>query len=240
MKSLESTRNFLCKNEEAFIRLRGQFEGYENDESVRAQYYINHNLVVVAEDEEIGDYHSLIFHHIGEHDWDVKGRRWPKQDFENGLIIVVANRYARRGYNHRAVVWALHNQAIVPEGWVIPEAEKSTEDPNPEKTANLKRYAEMLEEKHFRERAAAFHKEISKDVLHETTFENWSGEHGYTEYDLKNQVVSGYKVYCWGSQSWGGGCHCNNHDPGDSFERPLTDSDIAHIRNNASKMRQVA
>ena len=145
------------------------------------------------------------------------------QRFHEAAIYILADSLAKKGYKHEAVLWALFNPEQVPKSWIVPYIGK----PKPESDIT---YLDSLKEKmkllHFQRWAL---KVLPDGILHETTFENHAGEHGYDEWDFNSMKQHGYVVECWSSYMFGGNCNCNNHEPGHSYEHDITTSDINNL-----------
>lgn len=137
-----------------------------------------------------------------------------QEQLKNACIYILADSLAKKGYKHQAVLWALYNPNQVPSGWVLEYMGKPA-------TSDLPRY-ETLKNKAKLLALSKYAVSVGIPVLHETTFENHTGECGFNEYDFINMKKYGYAVSCWSSHAFGGNCNCYSHDPGYSYDGPIT------------------
>lgn len=146
--------------------------------------------------------------------------------FEKTAIYIIADSLTKKGYKHQAVLWALFNPDLVPEGWELPYLgkEKSLSDEERQKQY-YDRLRKILELKKFQRWAI----KVTGGEHHETTFENYSGEHGYDHYDFNTMRNYGYVVTCISSYAFGGNCYCNSHDPGYDYDDEISYHDIGKI-----------
>lgn len=148
--------------------------------------------------------------------------------FKETAIYIIANSLAKKGFKHEAVVWALYNPQEVPEGWTIPPKEREEEQ---------EKYIDILKKKLELKKFQQWALKTVGPVFTEITYQNWSGVHGYTDYDFEEMKVSGYQVYCYSSVVFGGNCQCNSHDPGEEFEYPITYEMIGEIKDKILKRK---
>jgi hypothetical protein len=147
--------------------------------------------------------------------------------FEKTAVYILADSLTKKGYKHQAVLWCLFNPDLVPEGWELPYVgkEESLSDEDRQKQY-YDRLRKVLELQKFQKWAIR----VTGGQFHETTFENYSGEHGFNHYNFETMKQYGYVVTCWSSYAFGGNCNCNSHDPGYDYDYEITYHDIGKIK----------
>jgi hypothetical protein len=146
--------------------------------------------------------------------------------FQKTAIYIIADSLTKKGYKHQAVLWCLFNPEKVPEGWELPYLGKENSLTDEERQKQYyDRLRKILELKKFQRWAI----KVTGGEHHETTFENYSGEHGYDHYDFNTMRNYGYVVTCISSYAFGGNCYCNSHDPGYDYDDEISYHDIGKI-----------
>lgn len=175
------------------------------------------NEIVYEEDYGSKDEYYKKLSEVRKHDINV---------FIDAVNYRIADYFAKKGYSHKAVMWALYN--CQDQNWTLKKELKNNKE---EKRIEESDFVYKLEQLKLKKEIEIFlsHNSEIPTIITEETFRNWSGLHGYKEYDLINMKVTGYKVLCWSSYQFGGNCNCVNHEPGEYIERDLDKYDLEYI-----------
>lgn len=195
---------------------------YTITENENTHYIVDENFI----NEHISYYYDIQDISINEDD-TFESRMKDINRFNDAVNYRIADYYVKKDYPHKSVLWALHN--CNDYNWNI----SKTVTENTIKTTESIDFLYKLNKLKLKKQIDLFLIEnpTYSSIYREVTFENWSGIHGYTDYELKEMRVTGFKVTCWSSYQFGGNCNCINHTPYEDIDRELYESDFEYIKN---------